>query len=42
MMNVPVKMNMTMVNMTSGQNDAADSYDQEYESSNTANGNPIV
>ena len=32
MMAVPVKMNMTMVNMSSGQNDAGDYYDQEYES----------
>lgn len=42
-MAVPVKMNMTMVNMSSGQNDTNNEYyDQEYDSPNINNGNPIV
>jgi len=43
MMAVPMKnMNMTMVNMSSGPTDNSEYFDQEYDSPNIQNNNPIV
>ena len=43
MIAVPMKnMNMTMVNMSSGPTDNSEYFDQEYDSPNIQNNNPIV